>query len=642
MLDSYCYSEINDGIKKRISVKENNLEKVTSLKNSSLYSYNDNYRKSERNEVHIYHLSKIENNIKNSLSSILPDYELTILERKLITELNDEKELFLKSSYPHTRITLETATTMIHKLLNKTHGQAEEKQINKLIKYIESFYHRVAIPLKVFNKLDGVSSEEINWRNTLKLTEKTLTAVGEYLEIRYNNSEKECAYPSDDLVDIVGSWCNAVKEFNRKVPDNDLMEKNKYHIKSVLRNHVNNQKKDLNNYKSSCNLGSLYNVFYSAKPGTKNFESLKNIREDLELIIIDNVSKSLALVNKSDNSFPLYHLRIAMNVYAHLERSSDQTSNKSLVRMDNQLLKVIRDYRNIPLNDDLREEINVLLAKYLDDTGRNHQDYQNNEFYGFVKKINEDSVLSHELTINNNYKLRIQDKFKSEEFREIGLLADHVTDKFHSIFGKKPVSDDNSKPLEIIIMKDLKNYKRFGNYPFRIDTNNGGIYIEGDPRSTNNQPRIFVYVKNGEVHNFSHEIVHYLDGRFNKYGHAGHVPSEKITWWSEGVAEYLAKDRHNSSDKESINNIPVNKRPLLRDIVDIDVFSANGHSDRLYLWPYLVHKFLNSSPELRNIRDLLVKALRHSDRERSISEYSQTLEDFTCRYQTKFNEWLGS
>lgn len=58
-----------------------------------------------------------------------------------------------------------------------------------------------------------------------KIDRKTLTAVGEYLKIKYSNSEKEFASPSDDQVDIVGSWCNAVNKFNRKLSRNDFTGK---------------------------------------------------------------------------------------------------------------------------------------------------------------------------------------------------------------------------------------------------------------------------------------------------------------------------------------------------------------------------------------------------------------------------------
>ena len=130
-------------------------------------------------------------------------------------------------------------------------------------------------------------------------------------------------------------------------------------------------------------------------------------------------------------------------------------------------------------------------------------------------------------------------------------------------------------------MKNKELYNRYGNYPFRIDTNNGGIYIEGNPKDPNNQPRIFIYMKGNDVHNFGHEIVHYLDGKYNKYGDAAEFSSEEISWWSEGLAEYISHGEKNKYATQTLMYCSVNRRPTLDQIIDIDSFSANGHSERL-------------------------------------------------------------
>ena len=42
------------------------------------------------------------------------------------------------------------------------------------------------------------------------------------------------------------------------------------------------------------------------------------------------------------------------------------------------------------------------------------------------------------------------------------------------------------------------------------------------------------------IWNFEHEYTHYLDGRFNLYG--GYTGDPRIEGWSEGFAEYFAKN----------------------------------------------------------------------------------------------------
>ena len=53
---------------------------------------------------------------------------------------------------------------------------------------------------------------------------------------------------------------------------------------------------------------------------------------------------------------------------------------------------------------------------------------------------------------------------------------------------------------------------------YGIDTNNGGMYLEGDPAAAGNQPRFIAYEAEWvrpafQIWNLNHEYTHYLDGR---------------------------------------------------------------------------------------------------------------------------------
>ncbi|PPJ44561.1 peptidase, partial [Rhizobium sp. KAs_5_22] len=79
---------------------------------------------------------------------------------------------------------------------------------------------------------------------------------------------------------------------------------------------------------------------------------------------------------------------------------------------------------------------------------------------------------------------------------------------------------------------------------FGIDTNNGGMYLEGDPSAPGNQARFIAYEAEWlrptfEIWNLTHEYVHYLDGRFDMWGDFQAAMQQKTVWWVEGFAEYL-------------------------------------------------------------------------------------------------------
>src|SRR5690625_7201199 len=67
------------------------------------------------------------------------------------------------------------------------------------------------------------------------------------------------------------------------------------------------------------------------------------------------------------------------------------------------------------------------------------------------------------------------------------------------------------------------DYETYAGTLFGIDTNNGGMYLEGDPSVPGNQARFIAYEAEWlrpefDVWNLTHEYIHYLDGRYIWYG----------------------------------------------------------------------------------------------------------------------------
>ncbi|MFI1190037.1 M9 family metallopeptidase [Streptomyces californicus] len=108
-----------------------------------------------------------------------------------------------------------------------------------------------------------------------------------------------------------------------------------------------------------------------------------------------------------------------------------------------------------------------------------------------------------------------------------------------------PVADDNNTTIEVIAYDSSSDYQTYAGAMYGIDTNNGGMYLEGDPAAAGNQPRFIAYEAewlrpNFHIWNLNHEYTHYLDGRFTMHGDFTENMSTPTVWWVEGFAEYIS------------------------------------------------------------------------------------------------------
>ncbi|MFI6497078.1 M9 family metallopeptidase [Nonomuraea typhae] len=108
-----------------------------------------------------------------------------------------------------------------------------------------------------------------------------------------------------------------------------------------------------------------------------------------------------------------------------------------------------------------------------------------------------------------------------------------------------PVAGDGNTTLEVNAFDSSDDYQTYAGAIFGIDTNNGGMYLEGDPSAAGNQPRFIAYEAEWmrpafHIWNLNHEYTHYLDGRFNMHGDFGDGVSTPTIWWIEGFAEYVS------------------------------------------------------------------------------------------------------
>lgn len=127
------------------------------------------------------------------------------------------------------------------------------------------------------------------------------------------------------------------------------------------------------------------------------------------------------------------------------------------------------------------------------------------------------------------------------------IQMDHL---FHELLKTRrtPVAGDHNDLLEIIVFASRSHMVTYGSV-YDVAPSIGGAYREGDPLDPENIPRVFVHeVQSGDfsyVNVLEHEFVHYLDGRYNKYGHSGYPAStDRAVWWIEGLATYIPSAKY--------------------------------------------------------------------------------------------------
>ena len=200
--------------------------------------------------------------------------------------------------------------------------------------------------------------------------------------------------------------------------------------------------------------------------------------------------------------------------------------------------------------------------------------------------------------------------------------------------GGMPVPDDFNSTLEVVVFADSGEYATYSNVFFGNDTNNGGIYLEGDPSDPGNTARFIAFVAtwldDRPVWNLEHEQVHYLDGRFNLHGSFGdyRVDTHHTVWWAEGLAEYVSRRNDNPAAVETGRSGDVPLSEVFR------VVYSDGVT-MVYRWSYLAVRFMFERH--RDVVDALLVHFRAGD----YDAYRRHLEeDIGTVYDAEWTAWL--
>ncbi len=267
-----------------------------------------------------------------------------------------------------------------------------------------------------------------------------------------------------------------------------------------------------------------------------------------------------------------------------------------------------------------------------------YYDKANCNYYGNVcdykaRINNEVLVVSH--TCSNTLKVRAQEVTSAQLTTICNDLATS-TARFHTMLETNytPVAGDLNAALELVIWNSSTDYGTYAGALFGIDTNNGGMYLEGNPTQAGNQARFIAYEAEWlrptfKVWNLEHESNHYLDGRFDMQGDFGTYLTANTIWWIEGLAEYVAYVNNNPSALDVISNathVPLST--VFRN-------TYNSGTDRVYRWGYVAVRFMFE----RHMSD--VRTMLSYFRNGNYTSYdSYLLNTIGTRYDSEFQTWL--
>ena len=246
-----------------------------------------------------------------------------------------------------------------------------------------------------------------------------------------------------------------------------------------------------------------------------------------------------------------------------------------------------------------------------------------------------DGVLKYSHTCSPSLKIRAQDMTAAQLQESCTKLAAQES-YFHKMMQtkNKPVADDFNSALELVVFDDYSNYSKYASIIYGIDTNNGGMYLEGNPATPGNQARFIAHEASWlrpafSVWNLEHEYVHYLDGRFNMYGDFGAGTVKPTVWYIEGLAEYLSLRNDN---QKSIDAAKTGTYKL--STIFGNTYSMSDYTNRAYRWGYMATRFMNERH--RGDLDFTVSKFRIGD----YNSYQAYIANIGSKYDAEFAAWV--
>ncbi len=209
---------------------------------------------------------------------------------------------------------------------------------------------------------------------------------------------------------------------------------------------------------------------------------------------------------------------------------------------------------------------------------------------------------------------------------------------FHNIVRDNgPVANDKNSTIEVVVFDSSTDYQTYAGAMYGIDTNNGGMYLEGDPAAAGNQPRFIAYEAEWlrpdfQIWNLNHEYTHYLDGRFNMHGDFGANITTPTIWWIEGFAEYVSYSYRGVPYTEAMTE--AGRRTYALSTLFDTTYSHD--TTRIYRWGYLATRYMLEKH--RSDMDTVLGHYRSGNWNAARTYLSSTI---GSRYDSDWYTWLA-
>jgi microbial collagenase len=404
------------------------------------------------------------------------------------------------------------------------------------------------------------------------------------------------------------------------------------------------------------------------------------------MILIDSATENARylyvvkrLLNAYNTTFDAYYwMKSAVNnAYTVLWRGHQNADFVTLVNSDNTIIDtlhgfVIRNFAKLGGSDDyLVANAGREMARFLQYTGAlktvtqqrskdlidrstipgptaklwmgvgemiDWHDKANCSYYNlcdFQARVNA-AVLPISHTCSPTLKIRAQSMTATELANTCSIVAGEEN-YFHQQVqtNRTPVANDNNAALEMVIFDSSTDYASYAGTLYGIDTNNGGMYLEGDPSAAGNQARFIAYEAEWlrptfEIWNLTHEYIHYLDGRFDMYGDFSAAMTQKTVWWVEGFAEYMSYSYRNLVYTAAVNEAAAGTYKLSQ------VFQNDYNSGtvRVYRWGYLGVRYMFEK------RRSDVSTILGYFRPGNYTGYASFMNSIATRDDAAFKAWL--
>ncbi|AYK08059.1 collagenase [Brevibacillus laterosporus] len=281
--------------------------------------------------------------------------------------------------------------------------------------------------------------------------------------------------------------------------------------------------------------------------------------------------------------------------------------------------------------------------------------YDEKDYYGNqidLKQLKEEGKKEY---LPNRYEFdggkfifRTGDQLTEEQLQRLYWAAKEVKAQFHRVVGNdQELEKGNPDDVLTVVIYNSPDEYRMNKSLYGYETENGGIYIEGDGT-------FFTYDRTPEQSIYSleelfrHEFTHYLQGRYvvpGLFGRGEMYQNGRLPWFEEGGAEFFAGATRTDGihpRKSVVGNIRYDDRASRMSVSD--TLHAQYGSWNFYNYGFAMqyHLFQNDFPMMDRIHNAIMKNdvaqfdryIEQLSRDKWVNDaYQQTIDELVQNYE---------